>query len=161
MSVFDNGPAAPGRTFAARYGNHPGTGRAGAEWGRSLAAGDFNGDGDDDLAVGAPFATASGRAASGTVTIIGGDPAGLGVPGGFVIGQREIARTAPGAGDQLGWALRAGDYNGDEIADLAVAARGKDRRGVDTGMVHVLPGSASSIDPARPDPHLAGPQGHR
>ncbi|MFN3219021.1 MAG: hypothetical protein ACE367_21220 [Acidimicrobiales bacterium] len=150
VSVFDDGPASPGRTLVPGEGTIPGVAEAGAEWGRSLAAGDFNGDGDDDLAVGAPFATAFGRSEAGSVTIIGGDAGGLGVPGGFVITQREVRRTGLGAGDQFGWALRAGNFDGDDFVDLAVAARGKDRRNADAGMVHVLPGSSSSIDPSRP-----------
>lgn len=150
VSVFDDGPRSPGRTLVPGEGTVTGPAEAGAEWGRSLAIGDFNRDGDDDLAVGAPFATVAGRSAAGTVTIIGGDPGGLGVPGDFVIDQRRVARTGLGAGDQFGWALRSGDFNGDGFVDLAVAAPRKDRRAADAGMVHVLPGSGDSIDPSRP-----------
>jgi len=149
VSVFDDGVGAPGRTLVPGSGTTPGSAQAGAEWGRSLAAADFNGDGDDDLAIGAPFADARGRAEAGTVTVLGGDPGGLGTPGGFVVDQGSIRRTTAGVGDQLGWALQSGDFNGDRIADLAIAARGDDRRGTDTGTVYVLPGSSSSLEPVR------------
>lgn len=156
VSVFDNGPASPGRTLVPGEGSIPGPAEAGAEWGRSLATGDFNGDRDGDLAVGAPFATAAGRSEGGSVTIIGGDPGGLGVPGGFTMTLREVARSRVASGDQFGWALRSGDFDGDGFVDLTVATRGKDRRGSDSGMVHVLPGSASSIDASSPRPIWQG-----
>jgi hypothetical protein len=139
------GVVTPGRILQPGVDGVPGTAAAGAQWGRSLATGDFNGDGDDDLAVAAPFASVDGAASAGSVTVLGGSPgAGLTGPGGFVVTQREIRGASPRGGDQLGWALRSGDFNGDGVADLAVSARGENLRRADVGVVHVLAGRTGS-----------------
>ena len=85
----------------------------------SLAAGKLNGDSFDDLAVGTPFATVSGKAGAGAVQIFVGSPTGMvfmqtinqdtfGIP--------EVAERD----DAFGAALAIGNFNGDEIGDLAV-----------------------------------------
>jgi hypothetical protein len=48
------------------------------EWfGYTLACGDFNGDGADDLVIAAPFEDVSGVRDSGSITILPGSPIGF------------------------------------------------------------------------------------
>ena len=90
-------------------------------FGWSLAAGDFDANGHDDLAVGAPFETVGKLAEAGEVDVFGGAPGGL--PDG---GTDQLVQLQAGgvieAGDWFGFSLAAGDYDGDGWADLAVGA---------------------------------------
>src|SRR5919109_4526849 len=72
-------------------------------WGFSLAAADFDGDGYDDLAVGAPFEDVGTERNAGAVTVLFGSPGGLSPEGAQVLTEDEagVAGDAE-AGDQLG-----------------------------------------------------------
>ncbi len=90
-------------------------GLAGAEQGVVSGAGDVNGDGLSDLAVGAPGWT-NGESAEGKISIHLGSPAGLSVAAWW---SAESGR--PGA--RLGASIAAaGDVNGDGFADLIAGA---------------------------------------
>ena len=119
----------------------------GAHFGFSVcAAGDFNGDGFPDLAVGAPLddaddiSTDSG-ANLGRVFIYLGGP-------GFVAGVITLNGTEPGG--QFGYSVaRAGDVNGDGIDDLIVGAPFEDAGGTDRGNAYLFLGGVSpSTTPA-------------
>ena len=90
-------------------------------FGRVVASGDFNGDGLTDLAVGAPKEDVGIIANSGAVFIYRGTEFGL-APWKVLtqegLGSNEI-------GDQFGFSLAAGDFNGDGKDDLAVGAPGE------------------------------------
>ena len=100
-----------------------------------LAAGDFSGDGADDLAVGLPFAdvvSATGAAVldGGTVTII---PGAVGtIPDGgldplLATGLTQLdANSIPRTSEHFGEALAAGDFDGDGADDLAVGTPDED-----------------------------------
>lgn len=101
----------------------------------SLAAGDFSGDGADDLAVGLPLADVLSQAGlnvidGGTVTILQGllgtvPNGGLSTAG--ATGLTELsAGLLPQINEQFGTTLAAGDFNGDLAADLAVGTPKED-----------------------------------
>ncbi len=116
-------------------------------FGYALAAGDFDADGDDDLAVGVPFEDLRGREDAGAVNILGGADGGIMLAGDFMVNQRGPVTGAYEAGDHFGRSLLAADLNGDGFDDLAVGVPGESRGGdADAGAVNVLYGSASSLD---------------
>ncbi|MCH9646757.1 MAG: FG-GAP-like repeat-containing protein [Deltaproteobacteria bacterium] len=121
---------------------------AGARFGAALAAGDFNGDGFDDLAIGIPGRVVAGDDNAGQVVILyadglnnGGSPWDVSDPALF--SQANLAGQVE-AGDSFGMSLAAGDLNQDGLDDLAVGvpledifASGFGIR-VDAGAVNVI-----------------------
>jgi hypothetical protein len=107
--------------------------RVGDGFGTALtAAGDLDGDGYDDFAVGAPLAIGAGDDA-GAVYLYFGGPKFAPVPG------KVLRGTAPG--EQLGTALAGGvDLNGDGRPDLAIGAPGASTGGPSSGQVLVYVG---------------------
>lgn len=121
----------------------------GDEFGRALAAGDFDGDGHDDLAIGIPYEDVGGATDAGKVAIVSGSPDGLIPAGNRLVSQRGPVVGRPEAGDLFGWALVAADFDDDGIDDLAVGVPGEGVRGrTDAGAVNVLYGTARGIGPA-------------
>jgi hypothetical protein len=123
-----------------------GRAEAGDGFGSALAAGDFNGDGRAELAVGVPGED-QGR---GVAQVLGGSAAGL-----TARGSRLWSQATPGVagvaepGDGFGGQLAAGDLNGDGRADLAIAVASEDVGSAkDAGAVNVLYGSASGLTAA-------------
>ena len=129
----------------------PGTAEPRDGFGQALAIADFDGDGPADLAVGAPYETVvtdceyADYCQNGAVIVLYGSDAGL-------TGQRDQlwhfdVPGVPGSvdpdpfdEDAFGWALAAGDVDGDDVADLAIGAPGT---GPGTGSVVVLYGGGA------------------
>ena len=92
--------------------------------GQALACADFNGDGIEDLAIGAPEGASQPfhRIFSGSVYIVFGKASLKGT----VDLSKEADVTLVGAeeGDRAGFALANGDVNGDGLADLIIGAPG-------------------------------------
>jgi FG-GAP repeat len=114
-------------------------------FGAALAAGDFNGDGFADLAVGVPFEV--GIVRSGAVNVLYGSATGL-----SGVGSQLWTQNSPGvvdsseAGDRFGHALAAGDFNGDGLAELAIGAPGEDvGAAANAGAVTVLQAEADGL----------------
>ncbi|MFF4704365.1 FG-GAP and VCBS repeat-containing protein [Streptomyces sp. NPDC001288] len=94
----------------------PGTAEAGDSFGEALAYADFNGDGYDDLAVGAPSEKVGSDTDGGSVTLLWGSRSGLTGKG------VDIKDPSPSSHDYWGLQLAAGDFDGDGKADLAVGS---------------------------------------
>jgi hypothetical protein len=88
-------------------------------FGSALAAGDFNGNGKADLAVGMPGENFGGATDAGIVVVLYGSTNGL-LPASWErLGQQRVGGLDE-SGDQFGLALAAGDFDNDGKDDLAV-----------------------------------------
>jgi len=119
----------------------------GDQFGRVLARGDFDDDGFDDLAVGAPYEDAGATIDTGVVHVFYGSATGLRTDNSvtFRAGFGGVLGTES-AGDRFGWSLAAGDFDDDDFDDLAIGAPFRDVGAeLDAGQVHVLYGSASGL----------------
>ncbi len=117
----------------------------------SLATGDFNGDGADDLATGVPFDAGLVDApipSSGSVIIRYGS-AGAGLASGLastVLRQVPYVNP-PEEGDGLGLSLASCDFNGDGFDDLAIGLPFESHVGREqTGAVQVHYGSSNGLN---------------
>ncbi len=119
-------------------------------FGSTLAAGDFDGDGYADLAVGVPGESVGAVASAGAVNLLYGSAGGLSAANDQVWHQDspEVEDYASVL-DSFGSALAVGDFDGDGYADLAVGVYYEDTIAViDAGGVNVLPGSAGGLSAA-------------
>ena len=132
-------------------------GNAGGGWSVS-SAGDVNGDGFDDVIVGAPFGYDGFRNGGHSYVVFGGasgpgaaDGVGRSVVdltnsgSGFTPAQGFVIRAAT-AYDYAGWSVSsAGDINGDGFADLIVGAPHGGDGGFYAGEAYVVFGKASGF----------------
>lgn len=122
--------------------NLGGTPELGDHFGAALAAGDFDGDGNDDLAIGVPGEDLGGLVDCGNVGEVFGSASGLD----FARSQgwdedRIFAAGYTETDDRFGQALAAGDFDRDGFIDLAIGHPGEDYWGTNDGAVSVLVGS--------------------
>ena len=142
-----------GQVLAQNTPGIPGPAASGSWFGEALAAGDSDGDGRDELAVGAPKQRVADG--SGRVVVVPGSAGGLVADRAQGWSQAtEGVRGVPELYDDFGSALAFGDTDGDGQADLVVGVPGEN----DGGTVQVLPGSASGVSPSLARP-LRGPAG--
>jgi hypothetical protein len=117
-------------------------------FGTAVSAGDVNGDGFDDLAIGQPNTTTGGAFA-----VVYGSAAGLSTTGSQVFTQDTAGIPGGGEpGDLLGQSLVLADFTGDGRADLAAGLPGeatipRDAAGhaIHNGAVLVVRGSAAGL----------------
>jgi hypothetical protein len=124
-------------------------------FGRALAAGDFNGDGMEDLAIGVPYEEVGGVFVAGAVNVLYGSAAGLQTSS---PADQRWHQDRPGVNgsaeeaDRFGQYLAVGDFNGDAYDDLSIGVDGEDIGAVeDAGSINVLYGSAAGLQATAPD----------
>ncbi len=127
----------------------PDTGEQSDSFGSALAAGDFNGDGFTDLAIGISGEGVSGHANAGAVQILYAGPAGLAAAGNDFITQNDLFET-PEMNDNFGQVLAVGDFNGDGYDDLAVGVPMEDvqvgaNTAINAGGVNVIFGGETGL----------------
>ena len=138
---------------AVVYGGTDGTSEywngasSGDLYGAALAAGDIDGDGYDDLIVGAPSDDHSGDYNAGSIQVLYGTSTGL-----TSVGTQIIHQDTPGiAGgaepyDYFGDRLEVGDFDADGFGDVAV---GVPREAIgsssDSGAVQIIYGAAGGL----------------
>ena len=120
---------------------------AGDLFGFSLASGSFRHNGNFDLAVGVPGEDISASPDIGSVALFSGTPGGLsGINPRNLFQRRGGVGGTEETGDQFGWSVAAGLYNGDDFYDLAVGVPGEAIGTVsDAGAVNTLHGSAGGL----------------
>ncbi|MFE5893987.1 FG-GAP-like repeat-containing protein [Streptomyces sp. NPDC056462] len=125
VTVLYGSPAGAGaakvQTLSQNSTGVPGGAEASDGFGSHTTAGDFNGDGYADLAVGVPGEDVGSDTNGGTAVILWGGSAGLS-------GGTTVSDPVGSSHDSFGAPLAAGDYDGDGGDDLAI---GSDQNTID------------------------------
>jgi hypothetical protein len=162
--VFGSASGLSQRDVVRAEGALGGVPQHGDRLGHALAAGDFDGDSFDDLAIGVPWKDVN---LGGLAVDAGQIYAIYGAVGGF-----DFSRTAlwtataihfPGASapnESFGYSLAAGDFDRDGRDDLAIGEPWGDSVVPDDGLVNVLMGSEGGLSNARRHGLTSGYHGH-
>ena len=113
------------------------------------SAGDVNGDGYDDLIIGAQTAGPNGNFQAGETYIVYGGASAPGTEGVLDLsgldGTNGFILTGIDAGDRSGFSVSsAGDVNGDSYDDLIIGAHRADPNGDSSGETYLVYGGASA-----------------
>lgn len=120
-------------------------------FGSSVTAGDFDGDGKDDLAIGVPYEDIGSANNAGAVNVIYGSNGGLTTIADEFWHQNSFSILDTSENyDQFGTSLTANDFDGDGKDDLAIGIPGEDIGSVNSaGAVSVLYGIAGGLSGSR------------
>jgi hypothetical protein len=115
--------------------------------GSTLAAGDFNGDGIDDIAIGAPLSGwgQSGTTGKGKVQVVFGSSSMSGTLDLFDDSDvnLQLSDSAAKIGFKTGMEILAADVNSDSVADLVISSPNAFTKSGTNGWVHVVYGGSS------------------
>ena len=120
------------------------------------SAGDINGDGYDDLIIGAFRADPNGDSGAGETYVVYGGASAPGTNGvldlGALDGTNGFILTGIDVDDQSGFSVSsAGDVNGDGYDDLIIGARGADPNGNnESGETYIVYGGATGTESLTP-----------
>lgn len=116
-------------------------------FGASIAIGDFDNDGYDDLAIGVPGDEVSSESAAGSLHVLYGSSSGLSASGDQIWHQDSVGILGEAdAGDYFGWIMTVGDMDDDGYDDLIVGSPNeKVSRADNAGYVAILYGSTSGL----------------
>lgn len=112
----------------------------GNTFGNSSAVGDVNGDGLDDIFIGAELNDDSGVAAGSAYIFYGQEDEYSGSTAASSVAEV----TGEAAGDNAGTSVAIGEVTGDEYDDLLITSDGNDDGATDAGAVYVIPGSGTA-----------------
>jgi hypothetical protein len=128
--------------------------------GFSVSMGDFNGDGIDDMLVGAN--QADGYRGAAYVIFGKGDGFAGNIDVATLDGTNGFKMPAGGPYDYVGTSVaNAGDVNGDGIDDIIVSAMGADPNGSNSGAVYVVFGKTTGFTASVSLTGLSGADGFR
>ena len=122
--------------------------------GRSISSDDVNGDGYDDIIIGAYLADPNGNTDSGSTYVVSGKAAGEFSSGTIdlatIVASDENAGfrlNGESAGDYSGYTVSSvGDINGDGYDDFAIGAIGADPNGPFSGSTYVVFGDGNGFE---------------
>jgi len=118
-------------------------------FGFALSAGDFNGDGKSDLAIGVPGDSPDSESQAGSVNVLYGSVSGLSATNNQLWNQNSSGVIGSSeSGDKFGRSLTSGDFNGDGYDDLAIGVPFEsvsNNTAFSAGAVNVLYGSSAGL----------------
>ena len=116
------------------------------------SAGDFNGDGLDDILVGAARDDVGGSYSGTAYVVLGG------VTGDVDLANAYVELIGESVADYAGWSVSGiGDVNGDALSDVLVGAYGDDESASNAGAAYlILGGMSGSLDLSQSDIKLLG-----
>ena len=129
------------RLTARDFGLEP---QASALLGTSLAFGDLNGDGYDELIVGGSGQDIDGNFGAGVIVSTPGSPTGLDLESAVSLNAGDAGGFVQ-PGGRFGSSLAAGDTDGDGLDELAVGAPGEPNISGSSGAVYVFAGSGQGL----------------
>jgi PKD repeat protein len=107
-------------------------------FGHYVASDDVNGDGTDDLIIGADYASGDGYSNNGIVYVLFGSSSLSGTID-LYTDTADLEVYGADAGDRLGRSIASCDVNGDTVSDLIMGAYQDDTAGgADAGAVYVI-----------------------